>query len=96
MNKLSFVLLAGWLSVISGDPLRAEVFLLTTGGQVEGQLQNADQRPRENYQIKTLLGVTITLDKSQVQRVVPQSDAERQYQELLPRIPNTVLLPLAI
>lgn len=89
MNKLSFVLLAGWLSVISGDPLRAEVFLLTTGGQVEGQLQNADQRPRENYQIKTLLGVTITLDKSQVQRVVPQSDAERQYQELLPRVPNT-------
>ena len=89
------LVLAGVLSgaVLGGAApamVRADVFLLTNGGQVEGDLVNRDEAPRKHYVVKTAHGGQITLDRKLVANVVVRNDAERRYEELLPKMPLTV------
>lgn len=69
---------------------RADLFMLASGGQVEGELLNRAESPRQNYIVKLAEGGQLTLDKKMVANVVVRSDAERRYEELLPKMPQTV------
>jgi hypothetical protein len=69
---------------------RAEVFLLHHGGQIEGQWINRQDAKPDTYEIDMLSGGHITLSAALVEKVVVQSDVLQRYQELLPRVPNTV------
>ena len=83
-----FVLAAfgpAWCGVASGD-----VFILTGGGRVVGELMNPDQVPRKTYQIKTAAGGRITLFQSQVKEQLRLPPAQVEYEKIRPRYPDTV------
>ena len=67
----------------------AETFHLTTGSAVEGKLLNPDQDPRTTYEIETSIG-KLVLSAKQVRKVVSKPQVLQQYEESLPKVPNTV------
>jgi hypothetical protein len=67
----------------------AETFHLSTGSAVEGKLLNPDQDPRTTYEIETSIG-KIVLSAKQVRGVVRKPKVLQQYEESLPKVPNTV------
>jgi hypothetical protein len=69
---------------------RADVFLLAQGGRISGDLQNAEQSPRETYVIKTPDGTVVTLGRAQVKQVVRQRPQEVEYEKLRVRTAETV------
>ncbi|HEY1599838.1 MAG TPA: HEAT repeat domain-containing protein [Pirellulales bacterium] len=69
--------------------LRADTFLLTNGGQVEGATQNTTETPRTRYVIKTSTG-EVTLRRDQVKEVHRTKPSELHYIKLRPQYPDTV------
>jgi hypothetical protein len=69
---------------------QAEVFLLRSGGRVEGEWLNPQRGGTEDYLLRTLAGVQLSLSGPQVQRVLATSDVQKQYEELLHKAPTTV------
>ena len=67
----------------------ADEFILKNGGRVEGELVNRDQSPRTTYVVRDKNGHTITLDADQVRNIKVPSEAERNYERFLPKMPNT-------
>jgi len=67
-----------------------EVFVLRNNGRVEGELVNATETPREKYVIRTAAGGTVTLARQQVARVLTQSPAEEEYDQIRPQFADTV------
>ncbi|MHB1033033.1 MAG: HEAT repeat domain-containing protein [Pirellulales bacterium] len=89
MNRWCVGLLAWvavWPPVVA---VRADVFVLTNGGQVRGELVNPDESPRRTYVIKTASG-QVTLDKSQVQKVVRPTEQQLAYEQIRGKFPDTV------
>jgi hypothetical protein len=70
--------------------LYAEVFVLRSGGRIEGEHLNPDRSAGQAYQVRTDDGVRLALAESAVQRVVTKTDIDKQYETLLPKVPNTV------
>jgi len=70
-------------------PALGEVFVLATGGRVEGKLLNPDESPRTQYVIQTPSGSRLTLARSQVQQVLRLSPAELEYQRIRPSYGDT-------
>lgn len=83
------VVLLGLASCSSATAF-ADVFVLKSGGQVEGEWLNRDESPRVSYVVRLDSGGELTLASGQVASVVTRSDAERRYEELLPKVPATV------
>lgn len=84
-------LLAGIAAIWAlAAPASGEIFVLHTGGQVEGQLVNADEVPRQRYVIETPQGGRITLAREQVKEVVRRRPEELDYQRIAPQFPDTV------
>jgi len=79
------VLSTPWCGVALGD-----VFLLTGGGRVVGELLNPDETPRETYAVKTESGGQITLLRSQVNEWLRPRPAVVEYEKIRPRHPDTV------
>ena len=71
-------------------PAVAEVFILTTGGRVSGQLLNPNESPRKSFIIKTSSGGRVTLDRSQVKQVLHARPKELEYERIRPTYPDTV------
>lgn len=69
---------------------QADVFVLTTGGQVRGELLNKEESPRKTYQIKTPAGGMLAVESDQVKEVVRQSEAEIKYDQIRSRFADTV------
>ncbi|HUY88039.1 MAG TPA: HEAT repeat domain-containing protein [Pirellulales bacterium] len=80
--------LAFCLTFAAGD-LRAETFLLASGGRIEGEIVNPEQSPRENYVIKTDSGGRITLARAQVKEVIRQTDAEAEFEKVRPQFADS-------
>lgn len=78
-----------WLASVP-SVLATELFLLENGGQIEGELINRDEKPRKTYVIKTASGAQITLEKSQVKKVVRRRPEEAEYERIKDRYPDTV------
>jgi hypothetical protein len=68
----------------------ADVFLLGSGGQVEGEFLNRDEVPRTRYVVRLESGGEIVLPAKAVNNVVVRTDVQRRYEELLPKMPPTV------
>lgn len=83
-------LLACGLGQGSAPPARAEVFLLRTGGRVEGEWLNPQRAVSDNYQLRTMAGVNLALPGPQVERVLATSNMQKDYEELLHKMPATV------
>ncbi len=64
------------------QPLRADVFVLQSGGSIHGELVNRDESPRKTYVIKTAAGGKVTLDAAEVQKVEHQTPAEMKYDQI--------------
>ena len=69
---------------------RADVFLLSSGGQVEGRLLNPDESPRQSFIVEPLAGGRLVLPPGDVDRYVVKSDLENRYEELLPEVQDSV------
>jgi hypothetical protein len=82
-----------WLAIVgllAAAPFaRGEVFLLKSGGRLEGDQLNPNRQPTEPYQLRTALGVRLDLAPATVARVIVKTDVQKQYEELLPKMPNT-------
>ncbi len=85
-NSLVFMLLV----VGSVGPTWADVFWLTQGGVIQGELQNPDQNPRTSYQVRTATGATFSLKADLVQKVERKTDLERSYEGRVRKLPDTV------
>ncbi|HEX5105268.1 MAG TPA: hypothetical protein VFV87_15720 [Pirellulaceae bacterium] len=71
-------------------PLRGEIFVLKSGGRVEGELLNPQREPGALYQLRTDEGLRLALGEAQVHRVIVKSDAEKEYEAALLATGNTV------
>jgi hypothetical protein len=78
------------LLLAAAEQAHGAVFLLANGGQIEGQLLNPDQQPRETYVVRTGAGAVVTLNKTQVDGVLEKSEALRWYEQWLPKMPQTI------
>ena len=86
MLRLQIFLSCALLTTVAA----ADVFELSSGGSVEGELLNPDQSPRQQYLVKLPSGGQVTLNRDQVLRVVTPSDAMTWYKKWLPHMPNTL------
>ena len=67
-----------------------EVFLLRSGGRVQGEWLNRQETPREKYVIRTRSGGEVAFAREQVDKVLFQSEAEQEYARLRLSEPDTV------
>ena len=91
MHRLvSFAIFLVPLWALGARPASGEVLVLKTGGRVEGELLNPQRAGAEAYRVRLPAGLEVSLAPEQVQRVIAQSDVQKQYDALLPKMPNTV------
>ena len=69
---------------------RADVFVLHSGGRIEGEWRNADERPPKNYLIETERGGRITIEKSQLKEIIHPRPAEAEYEQIAPNFRDDV------
>ena len=77
-------------AVVAVPAARGAVFVLVTGGQIEGQLLNPDEQPRQSYIIRTETGGTVKLASAQVDRILTLSEDLAWYHQTLPEVPPTI------
>lgn len=68
---------------------RADVFLLQSGGRIEGTLVNTDEAPRTEYVIRTSPEAVVTLGADQVKEVVQPTPIDAEYDKLRHEHPDT-------
>jgi hypothetical protein len=62
------------------DPARAEVFVLKSGGRVEGEFLNPGREPGSAFELRTDEGLRLSLGEDLVHRVIVKSDVEKEYE----------------
>ncbi|PQO25211.1 hypothetical protein C5Y96_25225 [Blastopirellula marina] len=83
------LIIAAMITMGSCVVAQAEIFHLSSGGTVEGKLLNPDESPRSTFQVQTDSG-TLVLGRTTVREVVAFSAQLKQYEEFLPRMPDTI------
>lgn len=73
----------------AGDEAPTYVFELATNGQIRGAWLNPTRRPEEPYQVRTLFGATITLEKQCVERCYREPPRQAEYERIRPTFPDT-------
>jgi hypothetical protein len=68
----------------------AEVFVLKSGGQVEGEQLNKGRERGQPYHLRTEGGVKLALADSAVLRVIVKTDLDKQYEAFALKLENTV------
>ena len=63
---------------------RGDVFLLRSGGQVEGEWTNRDQSRTLPSEVRTATGIRVQFASPQIEQRVPQLKQEVEYQRLAP------------
>jgi hypothetical protein len=66
----------------------AEVFVLSGGGRLTGDLLNPNQSPRKQYVIQTD-AAKVTLDAARVKKVLRPRAGEAEYERIAPTYPDT-------
>ncbi|MCC6127161.1 MAG: hypothetical protein IT426_19540 [Pirellulales bacterium] len=88
-SKIISVIVLMLLGPIS-EFARAEIFVLTSGGRVVGELLNPDENPRKKYVVQLAGGSKMTLDAAQVEQVLrPKADL-LEYEKIRADYPDTV------
>lgn len=67
---------------------RGDIFRLKTGGQVTGAI--IDRGKQGEYVVQNAQGTVVTLSRRQVEKVVPQDQADLQYAKRSHTLPDTV------
>lgn len=70
-------------------PASAEVFVLKSGGRIEGQPLSARERGQP-ITVSTQAGVRLALPDASVERVIIKTDLDKQYEARRPTLKNTV------
>jgi hypothetical protein len=90
MRRPSTVLVAATLLFVCSPAwLVADVFILESGGRLEGEWINREERPLTRYSIRQS-GITLTLPAGNVREAIRQSPAELEYSQLAPAAADTV------
>jgi hypothetical protein len=90
MKRVAIGLIAG-LSWLATCPASGEVFVLTSGGRIEGEWVNRDEKPLRAYVVKRASGGQITLDASSVKEVIaPEAAPQTEYDKVCGQYPDTV------
>ena len=90
LPTLVAVALIGVLLGYGGRIARAERFVLSGGGRIDGELLNPDESPRRTYEILTHSGARITLEVSQVKEITHVRPDVSEYERIRPSYPDTV------
>jgi len=90
MQRSTSLLLAVFLFFAIDGVAVGEVFLLRSGGRIEGDLINADENPRTSYVISLPSGGQLTLDAAVVEKVQPVRPELAEYEKVRRQHPNTV------
>ena len=69
---------------------RADIYALTNGGQIQGEVVSSPDTARDKIVIRTASGGEVTIAKSQIRQITPQSAAELEYERIRPTYPDTV------
>ena len=77
-----FAMLAA-LTVLSGGAW-GDVFLLRSGGQLEGEWTNREQSRTAGNEVQTASGIRIRIAAAQVEQRVPQPKREAEYERVAP------------
>ena len=76
-------------TIAAASPARADVFVLTTGGRIEGQWLNHDEQPPKEYLVLTASGLKASFQLTQVREVIRQSPLELEYARRAVAAPDT-------
>ena len=90
MQHLAIALIVVAVLSVADRLAVADVFVLAGGGRVTGELENKDESPRERFIIRTASGGRLTLEASQVKRVIQPRAEESEYEAIRPGYPDTV------
>ena len=90
MQRSTWVLCAALVFLAMLRPAAGEVFLLRSGGRIEGELVNADENPRTSYIISLPSGGQLTLDAAVVDKVQPCRPELAEYEKVRRQYPDTV------
>jgi len=89
-SLVSLVAFASALAILSDGTARGEIFVLASDGQVQGEEIKVAGTPANQIVIRTVSGAQLTLDKSQIKQIIPQSAAELEYERIRPTYADTV------
>ena len=78
----------GVLTIFVVQAAQADIFELSSGGQISGLWLNRDETPRQKYVIQTDKA-TFTFDHSQIKKITAQSPAELEYEKVRPTYADT-------
>ncbi len=78
------------IGLLTATVCPAEVFILESGGRIDGELLNPDENPRENFVVRIEGGATVTLQAGQVRQILRARPEESEYQRIRPGYPDTV------
>src|SRR6185369_8653898 len=67
----------------------ADIFVLESGGKIQGELLNRDEQPRTKYVVRSG-AATINLPSEQVRETIHQSPADLEYARRAPVTADTV------
>ena len=70
------ILFVLFLCPLGAKTAHGEIFVLSSGGHIEGLLLNPDQSPRTDYRIMTKQGGRITIDAKRVEKVIDTEDVK--------------------
>ena len=85
-----FTILWVWALGAEGESLSAAVFVLSNGGQIEGELLNPHEPQRQTYAVRTSDGGRIVLPARLVERVESKPEALQWYEAERAKVPPTV------
>ena len=88
MNFWAWLLAAVGLFLTT--PCPAEVFVLESGGRIEGELLNPDETPRRTFVVRVDGGAMVTLQADQVRHILRARPEEIEYRRIRPGYPDTV------
>lgn len=71
-------------------PIAADTIILKSGGQIEGQLLNPDESPRQRFIVATQLGGKVTLAANRVEKVFSKTFVQQQYEQRVSRMHDTI------
>jgi hypothetical protein len=81
---------AAFLLIAPAPRAEAEIFVLKSGGRIEGQPLASSRERGQPVVLKTEDGVRLALPDSTVERVIVKSDFDKQYEALVPKLKQTV------
>lgn len=84
MYRLCYPTLAVVAALSLGSVARGDVFLLRSGGQVEGEWTNREQSRTAPNEVRTATGIRVQFAAAHVEQRAPQLKQEAEYQRIAP------------